>query len=127
MHHQNLRLPPYILQSDTHLLYFTFFPTDLERNFNCIGKSLRNYPDMPFPPDQYLCDISNTLIVEERNYDITAMTVGHKNLHSNLNADQMAIYNAVIESVYNKKGQVFFVYGSGGVVKPSCGGQSLQD
>ncbi|KAK1363185.1 hypothetical protein POM88_038746 [Heracleum sosnowskyi] len=90
---------------------------ELERILNCIGKSLRSYADMPFPPPEFLCGISNTLIAEERSYDIQTMMVEHQQLHSSLNADQMIIYDAVIESVYNKRGKVFFVYGSGGCGK----------
>ncbi|KAK1358166.1 hypothetical protein POM88_051422 [Heracleum sosnowskyi] len=90
---------------------------ELERILNCIGKSLRSYADMPFPPPEFLCGISNTLIAEERSYDIQTMMVEHQQLHSSLNADQMIIYDAVIESVYNKRGKVFFVYGEGNSTK----------
>ncbi|XP_074346593.1 uncharacterized protein LOC141685389 [Apium graveolens] len=90
---------------------------ELEKIFNSIGKSLRSYPDMPLPPSQFFSGFSNTLIVEERSYDIEAVKEEHQNLHSNLNADQAIVYDAIIDSVYNKKGHVFFVYGSGGCGK----------
>lgn len=70
---------------------------------------------MPFPPKKFLCGISNSLIVEERSYDLHAMMVEHRNLHINLNANQIFIYDVVIESVYNNKRGLFFVFGSGGV------------
>ncbi|KAK1369679.1 ATP-dependent DNA helicase [Heracleum sosnowskyi] len=72
---------------------------------------------MPFPPPQFLCGIANTLIVEERSYNVEAMNQEHQNLHSNLNTNQLEIYDAITDSVYNKRGNVFFVYGSGGCGK----------
>lgn len=80
---------------------------------------------MPFPPDQYLCDISNTLIAEERSYDIHAMTLEHNNLHSNLNENQMVIYNANLFII--RKDKFFWCMAVGGVVKPTFGEQLLQD
>ncbi|KAL8156433.1 hypothetical protein AgCh_001501 [Apium graveolens] len=73
-------------------------PEDEIKFWALAGKSLRNYPDMPFPPDQYLCGISNTLIAEERSYDLHAMIAEHEKLHTNLNADQIVIYDEMIES-----------------------------
>nr|XP_017237579.1 PREDICTED: uncharacterized protein LOC108210701 [Daucus carota subsp. sativus] len=91
--------------------------SELEQILNCIGKSLRSYSDMPFPPAEFLCGISNTLIAEERSYDIQTMIAEHQQLHSTLNRDQTVVYNSIIESVHNKSGKFFFVHGSGGCGK----------
>lgn len=72
---------------------------------------------MPFPPAEFLCGISNTLIAEERSYDIQTMIAEHQQLHSTLNRDQTVVYNSIIESVHNKSGKFFFVHGSGGCGK----------
>ncbi|KAL8105984.1 hypothetical protein AgCh_029703 [Apium graveolens] len=107
---------PRKVSANTTLDKENHFP-ELEKIFNSIGKSLRSYPDMPLPPSQFFSGFSNTLIAEERSYDIEAVKEEHQNLHSNLNADQAIVYDAIIDSVYNKKGHVFFVYGSGGCGK----------
>ncbi|GJX28946.1 ATP-dependent DNA helicase PIF1-like protein [Tanacetum coccineum] len=41
----------------------------------------------------------------------------HHQLHSQLNPEQRVIYEEVVESVHNKKGQFYFVYGPGGTGK----------
>lgn len=81
-----------------------------------IGKSLKDYSQMPQPPNSYLdCNINN-LIVEETSYDITEMEKEFNQLISTCNAEQLSIYQSVMASV-EKKGGLFFVYGSGGCGK----------
>ena len=63
---------------------------------------------MPFLPAEFLCGISNTLIAEERSYDIQTIIAEHQQLHSTLNRDQTGVYNSIIEYVHNKSGKFFF-------------------
>lgn len=72
---------------------------------------------MPQPPNTYLDFSNNNLIIEETSYDIGEMEKEHADLISNCNEEQLAVYHSVMESVDNKKGGVFFVYGSGGCGK----------
>ncbi|KAK1372390.1 hypothetical protein POM88_028583 [Heracleum sosnowskyi] len=82
-----------------------------------IGRSLKDYQTMPQPPHNYLDCSVNNLIIEETSYDITAMEKEYEGLFSQCNKEQVVVYNSVMDSVDNKKGGVFFVYGSGGCGK----------
>lgn len=82
-----------------------------------IGKSLKDFEQMPQPPNTYLDFSKNNLIIEETSYDIAEMEKEHAELISNCNAEQLAVYHSVMESIEKKKGGLFFVYGSGGCGK----------
>lgn len=72
---------------------------------------------MPFPEECYLQSAINRLIEEETSYDKAVMKEEHGKLHSNLNADQLHVYNSVLEAINKGEGGLFFVYGSGGCGK----------
>lgn len=72
---------------------------------------------MPQPPSIYLDATTNSLIMEETSYDTEEMEKEYSELLMNCNEDQKMIYNAVLNSVDNKLGHLFFVYGSGGCGK----------
>ena len=61
--------------------------------------------------------MDNRLITEEMSYSIPDMVERHEKLHKDLNKEQLNAYNSIIQSVNQKKGGVFFVYGSGGCGK----------
>ena len=84
---------------------------------NDIGKSLKDYTDMPFPGEAYFSNMENRLILEETSYDIDEMKILHEKNHRLLNPEQKSVYDSVIHSVEERKGGVFFVYGSGGCGK----------
>lgn len=94
-----------------------FWNTEIEKLLNEVGKSLKDYPTMPFPPDQYLFGLGNTLIYEERSYDSAEMRAIHDRGYPNLNAEQLDVYKEVVDSVNQGNGGLFFVYGSGGCGK----------
>ncbi|XP_017228718.1 uncharacterized protein LOC108203994 [Daucus carota subsp. sativus] len=82
-----------------------------------IGKSLKDYSQMPQPPSTYLdCGINN-LIIEETSYDTTEMQNEFDDLYSNCNTEQLKVFDSVMDSIDKKEGGVFFVYGSGGCGK----------
>lgn len=84
---------------------------------NTIGKSLKDFSTIPMPSSLYLDKFNNKLILEERSYDTNQMYNEHKDLFSKLNVEQKCVYDAVMNSVYNNNGGIFFVYGSGGCGK----------
>ncbi|XP_074324016.1 uncharacterized protein LOC141660936 [Apium graveolens] len=79
-----------------------------------VGKSLKNFDQLPQPPDIYLNHGSNNLIIEETCYDTLEMAEHHRRLLSSCNSDQLRVYEAVIEAVNSEAGGLFFVSGSGG-------------
>lgn len=82
-----------------------------------IGRSLKDYPQLPQPPAMYLESCSNHLIAEETNYDMMEMKKEYMDLLCKCNEEQLEVYNSVIKSVDNNEGSLFFVYGSGGCGK----------
>ncbi|XP_063949879.1 uncharacterized protein LOC135152724 [Daucus carota subsp. sativus] len=82
-----------------------------------IGKSLKNFPQLPQPPSSYLNHGSNNLIIEETSYNIAEMKAENEKLLETMNEEQSHVYNAILHSVHNKEGGLFFVYGSGGCGK----------
>ncbi|XP_017221483.2 uncharacterized protein LOC108198231 [Daucus carota subsp. sativus] len=82
-----------------------------------IGKSLKNFQQLPQPPEMYLNHGTNNLILEETNYNMTEMELENKKLLSTMNPEQKSVYNAILESVDKNEGGLFFVYGSGGCGK----------
>ncbi|GJR51294.1 ATP-dependent DNA helicase PIF1-like protein [Tanacetum coccineum] len=61
--------------------------------------------------------MDNRLIREALAFDMHKIKLEHQQLHSQLNPEQRVVYEEVVESVYNKKGQFYFVYGPGGTRK----------
>ncbi|XP_074373763.1 uncharacterized protein LOC141714125 [Apium graveolens] len=90
---------------------------EIEKLLNEIGKTLHNFPTMPFPEASYLGNMQNRLIAEEVSYNVKEMKVEHDKLYSNLNVEQQRVYDSVINNVNSKKGGIFFVHGSGGCGK----------
>lgn len=87
----------------------TFF-SEIEKLFNDVGKSLKDFSTMPYPDDSFMQLLQNRLITEELNYDRIQMLEQHENLHQNLNEDQLHVYNSVLDSVENNRGGLFNSY-----------------
>lgn len=82
-----------------------------------VGKSLKNYTQLPQPPTSYLHIGTNNLILEETNYNLGEMAAEHQKLLSSCNDEQLSVYKAVMKSVESNEGGLFFLYGSGGCGK----------
>lgn len=90
---------------------------EIEKLFNEVGKSLKDFPSMPFPDLDYIHELENRLLQEELGYDRVQMQQQFDKLHGKLNPEQLSAYNSIIDSVDRKTGGLFFVYGSGGCGK----------
>lgn len=90
---------------------------DIERLLNKNARSLREFETMPYPNTLLLSQSSNRLLQEELDYDRVVLAEEHIKLLKGLNYEQRKIYDAVIGSVTEKKGGVFFVYRHGGTGK----------
>nr|GEZ40994.1 ATP-dependent DNA helicase PIF7-like [Tanacetum cinerariifolium] len=64
-----------------------------------------------------LTNLDNRLLREALSFDVTKSKVEHEKLHSMLNPEQHLIYEQIIESVHNEKGQFCFIHGPGGTGK----------
>jgi Cdc6-like AAA superfamily ATPase len=90
---------------------------DIERLLNKNARSLREFETMPYPNTLLLSQSNNRLLQEELDYDRILLADEHMKLLSDLNYEQRKIYDAVIGSVTENKGGVYFVYGHGGTGK----------
>lgn len=112
-----MSISSFILKCKLLTSFMFMLLTKIHNLLNTIGKSLKDFTQMPQPPSSYLdCDVNN-LIIEETNYNIVEMENEFNNLISSCNQEQMQVYTAVMNSVEKNEGGVFFVYGSGGCGK----------
>lgn len=94
-----------------------YLNTEIDNLLKSIGKSLKDYRQLPQPPTSYMEVGSNNLVHEETNYNIDEMKDEYKTLLKNCNDDQIKVYNEVMKSVQGNYGGVYFIYGSGGCGK----------
>ncbi|XP_074373688.1 uncharacterized protein LOC141714039 [Apium graveolens] len=76
-----------------------------------------DFPQLPQPPEEYLCHGLNNLVFDETNYDRQEMHSEYSRLQGKFNEQQEKNFHDVMDSVESKQGGVYFVYGSGGCGK----------
>jgi len=89
---------------------------DLNRILVEIGKSLADFPPMPLPQQQWAHRIPNPLLQAER-YNVDEMATLVDEQRAIFNPDQAAAFDAVLESVINNQGHLFFIHAAGGCGK----------
>ncbi|XP_074327846.1 uncharacterized protein LOC141665765 [Apium graveolens] len=72
---------------------------------------------MPQPPSSFLQIGVDNLVADELSYNISEMEQEFTKLFKHCNAEQLNVYNIVLNSVKNNSGGLYFVYGSGGCGK----------
>lgn len=82
-----------------------------------LGKSFKDIHGMPLPNSTLMNDTGNRLINEELEYDKGLLKEVHDKSFALLNDYQNIAYEAVIKSVVNEKGQLFFINGHSGTGK----------
>ncbi|XP_025692828.1 uncharacterized protein [Arachis hypogaea] len=91
---------------------------DIEQILNSNGKTLRDYPTMPFPSrDTDHLRTRNKMIFDELNYDRVLLEKQHNDCLSKLTAEQKGVYDKIMSSTDSQHGRVFFLYGHGGTGK----------
>ncbi|XP_052625048.1 uncharacterized protein LOC111889939 [Lactuca sativa] len=80
------------------------------------SKSLADF-GLPMPSPSLLSILRNRLILEETNYDTNLLISQNTSMVSQLNPDQLTIYEKVVDAEQNKSQLLLFVYGSGGTGK----------
>ena len=89
---------------------------ELEIILNNCSKSVTDFGLQP-PPQHLLDDLHNRLLMEERNYDREALRMEVETAFTKLNAQQLDIYNLIVQSCNLNQQQLVFVYGHGGTGK----------
>jgi ATP-dependent DNA helicase PIF1 len=72
---------------------------------------------LSIPNDIGTTSTENRLLLDELSYDSSTLSSSMKTDIPRLNNCQKYVFNAIISSVMEKKGQTFFVYGYGGTGK----------
>ncbi|CAI9303567.1 unnamed protein product [Lactuca saligna] len=80
------------------------------------SKSLADF-GLPMPCPSLLSILKNRLLLEETNYDTNLLISQNSSMVSQLNPDQLTIYERVVDAERNKNQLLLFVYGSGGTGK----------
>ncbi|XP_019150297.1 PREDICTED: uncharacterized protein LOC109147104 [Ipomoea nil] len=91
-----------------------FALVEIEKLLSMMGKSLRDFPEMPVADFENYNVISNRLIQEELTYDRVAQEKENNELVSQLTDEQKVIYEEVLTDIESKAGGFFFVYGYAG-------------
>ncbi|XP_057427107.1 uncharacterized protein LOC130720473 [Lotus japonicus] len=104
------------LQMDDGMLK-TLCLVELEKMLMSNGKSLKDFPTMPYPLSNEVPQYDNILLYNELRYDIGDMVKMHNDHVSSLNKEQKKVYDEVVNAVNKSRGGFFFVYGSGGIGK----------
>jgi PIF1-like helicase/Helicase len=81
------------------------------------GKSLNDFAEMPRVRENWELRVGNELIAEQLNYDVPTLQQFIQHGLPTLNAEQLQLYNAVIDSVNSNHGGAFFVHSAGGCGK----------
>jgi len=89
---------------------------DLNRILVGIGRSLADFPPMPLPQQQWAYRIPNPLLQAEQ-YDVDEMATLVDEQRAIFNPDQATAFDAVLESVTNNQGHLFFIHAAGGCRK----------
>lgn len=80
-------------------------------------QTLSQYSDLPKIEKRSTTRISNTLLAKTEYLDIQCLNDSFNEQFTLLNEDQNKVYEAVLNSVNNNSGKIFFLYGPGGTGK----------
>nr|GEV01626.1 uncharacterized protein [Tanacetum cinerariifolium] len=87
---------------------------EIRDSLHIYGRSLSDFKELPEPDPSLLANKDNRLIREALDFNIRKSKAVRQHLHSLLNPEQQLIYEDVVQSVDNKKGNFYFVYGPRG-------------
>jgi hypothetical protein len=78
------------------------------------GKTLATFPPMPLSTGNWEILHRNHLLQQEMAYDLADLTLEAEVCQMSFNPNQLAVYNAVLTSVQNNEGKIFFLQSAGG-------------
>lgn len=83
---------------------------EIELLLRLYDKSLSDYPNMSILENDILERISNSMIIEESNYDIEKLREEYLTQHNLLNDQQRRIFDVVVGSVEKNEGGFLFLW-----------------
>ena len=78
------------------------------------GKRLSDFPPMPLPQGQWIMDGQNPILQAHLDYNRYELQLEVQDRLATFNPEQRAVYDAVMGSVDNNRGQLFFLQSAGG-------------
>jgi len=81
-----------------------------------MGRSLADFPLMPLSQQQWAHRITNPLLQAEQ-YDVDEMATLVDEKRAIFNPDQVIAFDAILESITNNQGHLFFIHAAGGCGK----------
>ena len=109
-----LRFPDLQLTPD-ELQHYTLI--EIETLLQNYEKSLTEFAGMPLPNKAIMDEMKNRAMARHNQFDLAEEQKVHQELFCKLNNQQRAVYDAVIKSVCEHQGKLFFLYGAGGTGK----------
>jgi hypothetical protein len=89
---------------------------ELEKLLRDAGYSLSHF-NLPIPDDIGIASTENRLLLDKLTYDSNLLSSSVQTNIPRLNSCQKNVFDAICNSVMNKEGRTFFVYGYGGTGK----------
>ncbi|XP_076905921.1 uncharacterized protein LOC143561836 [Bidens hawaiensis] len=114
MHKESLQHDGTINECD--LLQYVLYEIELLLNTSTPSKTLREF-GLPMHSSMVLASLRNRLLMEEMSYDRVALGAQHSELRSQLNSDQLQVYENVMHAQNTNSQILLFVYGHGGTGK----------
>uniref|UniRef100_A0A0R0JCK1 ATP-dependent DNA helicase n=1 Tax=Glycine max TaxID=3847 RepID=A0A0R0JCK1_SOYBN len=91
---------------------------EIEKLLHPNQKSLKDYPTMSYPQGANPAScLENSLILSELNYNNDKARSEFENIFSSMTDEQKQIYHKIMQVVNNNEGDMFFLYGYGGIGK----------
>lgn len=90
---------------------------EIEQLLRKSGSTLKSFPGMPYPSDDFVISNGNRMIQDELCYDRRKLKSEHAQMFDSLNSEQKNIYNKIMHAVEGNNGGIYFVYGYGGTGK----------
>ncbi|XP_015943264.1 uncharacterized protein LOC107468471 [Arachis duranensis] len=81
------------------------------------GKSLKEYCEMSYPPENLVSILEDRIIMKELNFDVNALASELGEYLEKLIDEQKFTYDQIIGAVSGNMGGLFFLYGQGGCGK----------
>ncbi|CAL9234415.1 unnamed protein product [Arabidopsis halleri] len=90
---------------------------EVEQLLHQHDRSLTDFKEMPKPDKKILKELGNSLLKQELLYNRKKEKEEHEKHYHLLNCEQRRVYDAVLDSVANNLGKLFFLNGPGGTGK----------
>ncbi|KAK1359339.1 hypothetical protein POM88_043813 [Heracleum sosnowskyi] len=101
MKRHNLMRNSTLMLNDKQLQFYAL--AEIDDLLRSIGKSLKNFLQLPQPPTSYMNHGSNNLILEETNYNVVEMEAQYKELLGHLTEEQLHVYEGILDSIMKKE------------------------